>query len=250
MSPLKLYENVVIGNFLYGLGASIQAKSEDSVIGTSVNLLQQTPADTLLADVLLESQGVVRVIEFKRRANKDKKEPEKQGILLTAIRDQPELKKISRSIHWFIETDPSNNSFVSRIVPYLDAYSNEKSQYSLSTFIESTAEEAVKEKLPFSSHDVHLYLDFLMACAGSNQVGTGGVLLSVQKDGSITFGTLSSITELRLTLKEYQAFKQNREKRFEELLHQVQREQELQKEREKQKEHEKQSRDIGRGYSL
>jgi hypothetical protein len=46
---MKLYENVVIGNFLFSLGFAISAKSKTNTILTSINLLQQTPADKLLA---------------------------------------------------------------------------------------------------------------------------------------------------------------------------------------------------------
>ena len=48
----------------------LQAKPEP----ISVNLLQQTPLDTSLGDVLLAKARVVRLIEFKREANKDRKE--------------------------------------------------------------------------------------------------------------------------------------------------------------------------------
>ncbi len=50
---VKLYENVVIGNFLYGLGVSVGAQLRGHVLPASVNLLQQTPEDKALADVLL-----------------------------------------------------------------------------------------------------------------------------------------------------------------------------------------------------
>lgn len=44
---MKLYENVVIGNFLYGLGFSI-GRSLPEQRTSVVNLLQQTPADKTL----------------------------------------------------------------------------------------------------------------------------------------------------------------------------------------------------------
>ncbi|CAH9068454.1 hypothetical protein PSECIP111951_04154 [Pseudoalteromonas holothuriae] len=70
---MKLYENVVIGNFLYTLGYSISAKSKGKRMLSVVNLLQQTPEDERLADALLQFQGVVKLIEFKNRAGSLKK---------------------------------------------------------------------------------------------------------------------------------------------------------------------------------
>lgn len=62
---LTLYENIVIGNYLFDLGVRM-AKLRPTLPLVSVNLLQQTPADRLLGDVLLANAGVCRLIEFKR----------------------------------------------------------------------------------------------------------------------------------------------------------------------------------------
>ncbi len=69
-----------------------------------VNLLQQTPADKELADVLLEFPGVVRLIEFKQLNNKSKKERARYNLLKAAIGNDKETIKLSKSIHWFVET--------------------------------------------------------------------------------------------------------------------------------------------------
>lgn len=65
MSHLKLYENVVIGNFLYGLGSAVQAKSKLNTVFSSINLLQQTPADQALADVLIEFSGLFALLNSR-----------------------------------------------------------------------------------------------------------------------------------------------------------------------------------------
>ncbi len=67
---MKLYENVVIGNFLYGLGVSVGAQLRGHILPASVNLLQQTPEDKALADVLLSFPGTLRLIEFKSADNR------------------------------------------------------------------------------------------------------------------------------------------------------------------------------------
>src|SRR5262245_44285930 len=55
---MKIYENVVIGNFLFALGYALRDKGRVERLG-AVNLLQQTPADRFLGDLLLDFPGVV-----------------------------------------------------------------------------------------------------------------------------------------------------------------------------------------------
>lgn len=200
MNKLKLYENVVIGNFLYGLGFAIRAKSNRGVVPSVVNLLQQTPADKELGDVLLEFPGVVRLIEFKQLNNKSKKELGRYRVLKPAISKNEEMIRLSRSIHWFVETNPDNKTFVSRIVPYLDAYADptDNKKHSLEQFIEVIAEEAVDEQIQFSNDELRHYLSFIAKCQGSGKVGTGGLLLAINAEGCLRFLELTDIIELKL----------------------------------------------------
>ncbi|MBW4622576.1 MAG: hypothetical protein KME17_24865 [Cyanosarcina radialis HA8281-LM2] len=197
---MKLYENIVIGNFLYALGFAIRAKSDRGIVPSVVNLLQQTPADKELADVLLEFPGVVRLIEFKQLSNKSKKERGRYKALKASIGDSEEMIRISKSIHWFIETKPNNKTFVSRIVPYLDAYAEpiDNKKHSLEQFIEEIAEEAVHGKTKFSNEELRRYLSFISKCQGSGEVGTGGLLLAIDAQGYLRFVELTDMIELRL----------------------------------------------------
>lgn len=200
MNKLKLYENVVIGNFLYGLGFAIRAKSDRGIVPSVVNLLQQTPADKELGDVLLEFPGVVRLIEFKQLNNKSKKERRRSLHLTAAIGKNEEMIRLSKSIHWFIETNPDNKTFVSRIVPYLDAYAEPKNdkKHSLEKFIEAIAVEAVDEPKNFSNEELKHYLSFITKILGSDKVGTSGLLLAINAEGCLRFVELIDIIDLRL----------------------------------------------------
>lgn len=42
---MDIYENIIIGNFLYSFGAAMGARSHVKELPLSVNLLQQTPLD-------------------------------------------------------------------------------------------------------------------------------------------------------------------------------------------------------------
>jgi hypothetical protein len=202
MKSIKLYENVVIGNFLYALGSAIRAKSKSDVNVSCINLLQQTPADQELADVLLEFPGVVRLIEFKQLSNKSKKESRRVRNLNEAIAEKINLLTISKTIHWFVETNPEKNTFVSRIVPYIDAYSNSQSKYDLDQFIEEIADNAVHGREQFSRKELQEYLDFVQITLGEGEVGTGGLIFAVDEVGNLRFLELIDMNELGLQHRE------------------------------------------------
>ena len=51
---MPIYENLVIGNFLFALGLKIGARRDDYLApDLGVHLMQQTPLDIVLGDVLL-----------------------------------------------------------------------------------------------------------------------------------------------------------------------------------------------------
>jgi len=202
---LKLYENVVIGNFLYSLGFAICAKSKTIVNPVSINLLQQTPMDKLLGDVLIQGSGTLRLIEFKQVTNKSKKEIYKHENLLRAIKGD-DLIKISRSVHWFVETGVQNNKkmMASRVVPYLDAFSSTNAQYDFNEFIQSTASETVDNNSKFSQESLRAYLRIVANMNGNDTSGAGGLVLHLDKSGSIVFCELQDLMQLRLSDREYQ----------------------------------------------
>ena len=95
---MKLYENVIIGNFLYTLGLNIGINKELPKY-SSINLLQQTPADKALGDVLLEFPGVVRLIEFKNKKSDKEKEKTRLKLLEMALSGEDKMIDISRLPH-------------------------------------------------------------------------------------------------------------------------------------------------------
>ena len=96
-------ENDVIGNFILGFGRALGVRYgtvEMAPIG--VELLQQTPLDTCLGDVLIANAVFVRLIEFKRELNKSPKERAKLRQLRMALASEStaRLEPLSRKIHW------------------------------------------------------------------------------------------------------------------------------------------------------
>jgi len=82
---MDVYENIVIGNFLFGLGVAMGRRSEAEGLPLSANLLQQTPLDKGCGDVLVQGARAMRILEFKRASNDDFKEKAKLIHLSRAL---------------------------------------------------------------------------------------------------------------------------------------------------------------------
>src|SRR4051794_36391557 len=102
------------------------AKLRPDLPVVSVNLLQQTPSDRLLGDVLLANAAVWRLIEFKRAGKLTRKERRKLSVLRNGVSNnnlELDLSPLSREIHWYIEIEEPKvlgKPLVSRACPYLD----------------------------------------------------------------------------------------------------------------------------------
>ncbi|MBY6209380.1 MULTISPECIES: hypothetical protein [Halomonas] len=200
---MKLYENVVIGNFLYGLGYAVAAKKGGNEVLSVVNLLQQTPADKELGDVLLEYPGVVRLIEFKNKAGSLKKEMQRHSQLKSALGKGYANIFLSKSIHWYVETEPFNDLCVNNIKPYLDAFDGYvNDSFTLETFIEKIVDDVFSNDTTFSDDDFKNYLSLVARCQGTGEVGTGGIIIAVSESG-IKYFQFTDIMQLRLQHKEY-----------------------------------------------
>lgn len=199
---MKLYENVVIGNFLYGLGHSIGNATKEKRQLSVINLLQQTPADKELGDMLLEFPGVVRLIEFKNRKSSLTKEKGRCKQLTIQIGDNHELQKISRDIHWYVETEPFKEVCLNNINPYLDAFSDNESTHTIESFIESITQSVIDPDHEIQSSELEAYLALVSTCQGDGDVGTGGLIVSVGEEG-VRYLQFSDIMQLRLQHKDY-----------------------------------------------
>lgn len=197
---MKIYENVVIGNFLYSLGFAIRARQFDQSMPSVINLLQQTPSDKLLGDLLLQFPGVVRLLEFKVDENQSKKERVRHTALVSVMAAVPTLEAVSRRVHWYVEASASDGQeFAVRTVPYLDAYPRSKPRGRFEPFIEALADEVVsgRAKRGESEEDME-YIRWVKRTQGEGEVGTGGLLLVANADGTLYYAQLLDLLELRI----------------------------------------------------
>jgi hypothetical protein len=203
---MKLYENITIGNFLFSLGYSIRDKQQGVGVAAagSVNLLQQTPADQLLGDVLLRFSGVVRLLEFKAEGADLRKERGKHAGLKKIIEDMG-LSEISREVHWYVETKATTETLGLLTVPYLDAFPRDHHPRSgrLENLVQSTAQAITTRQSSFTGAQINQYLLAIKTVSGKAASGSGGLLLLAEPGGLLKFAPLEDMLELNMTHREW-----------------------------------------------
>lgn len=193
---MDIYENFVIGSFLYGLGAAMAHRNLGrEVPGTLIGLAQQGPLDKLYGDLILQNPAIFRVFEFKRESNREKKEAAKLRILKMGMstfspEEQQRLKGISREIHWYVEI-PKDKMLADqvRVVPYLD-FETSSERIALRSFVTQTAESASRE--PRSQEQMReqdWYMTTLCACRGSD---SAALIVLISPEG-VNFEVLTDI---------------------------------------------------------
>ncbi|WP_223480616.1 MULTISPECIES: hypothetical protein [unclassified Pseudomonas] len=196
---MKLYENITIGNFLFALGYSLRDKQDKGLLAGSINLLQQTPADQLLGDVLLKFTGVVRLIEFKAEGAKLAKERGRHAALEIAAK-KLDFEAISREVHWSIETKATEQTLGLRTVPYLDAFPRPRGPklQRLEDFINTLAQDIASQNVRYTGEQVNAYLAWVRKTQGTGEVGSGGLLLMAEPGGLLRFAPLADLFDLNL----------------------------------------------------
>lgn len=196
-------ENVVIGNFILGFGRALGVRyGTDAMAPIGVELLQQTPLDTSLGDVLIANATFVRLIEFKRELNRSPKERAKLRQLRTALESEStrRFEPISRQIHWYVVTN-FNKWPSSKIVPYLDMEAPREGNRDLARFVQETADALAKSSLSERElQDVSGYMKALAAYCGTSKSGktTGGLLFAVNAQGRASYTPIRDVRELAM----------------------------------------------------
>lgn len=202
---VKLYENVVIGNFLYGLGVSVGAQLRGHVLPASVNLLQQTPEDKALADVLLSFPGTLRLIEFKSADNRSGKEAARFRKLSHALESDARLRPLSHRIHWYVETTPDAQvgvkTYFSSYLIALSQSTRKAEPLNLENFIAQTTRSIFSTQVnaedPVAVSD---YLKLVRWCQGVDAESNAGALIVVcDGSGNLRYVELKNMMELSMT---------------------------------------------------
>ena len=211
---MPIYENLVIGNFLYALGLKIGARQHDYLApDLAVNQIQQTPIDFVLGDVLVGPR-VVALLEFKREANWEGHRKEQSKLLkIETVLKHPKFEKLrdtSRQMHFYIETSDLEQGFKSRVLPYLDLGTDDR-RSGLEQLIDNLASRAMSapaltEK---GTKACQRYLKLVCRCQGRNghsYHASPGLLVGVDGDGRIRSATVDDIRHLQNTFAAIEAF--------------------------------------------
>lgn len=180
------YENIVIGNFLYSLGLVMGRRPQP--IAGCVNLLQQTPLDHVLGDVMLQFPGAWRLIEFKRIGARIEKEQTKQDMMLASTHGRPDLLAASRAAHWYVISGPEDalpdvspsGDFPIRVRPYLDF--NDRGGIPLDVFVESLVSD-IHGNHPLSQAQLREYMQITLAFGGIRSLNGAGLLVGFGGSG-------------------------------------------------------------------
>ncbi|TCZ63925.1 hypothetical protein [Roseicella aquatilis] len=203
---MDVYENVVVGNFLFALGLRMGMRHGVAPVEPlSVNLLQQTPLDQTLGDVVLGSKTLFRIIEFKRAASRSDKEEGKLRRLAAglAARRARRLEKLSRKIHWYVRSDFRRSHDEVSVVPYLD-FMRGVAPTKFTDFIDQTAEEVNAGPLGDEVVvDCRKYLDLLSHVHDDDGKDASGCLIVfVGSDGGMRFIPVDNVRDFLRTPRE------------------------------------------------
>lgn len=209
-SLISPYENIVIGNFIYGLGLAIgrRAKGEPSI--ASVSLTQQTPLDPQMGDLMVRFPGVIRLIEFKRSGSKSTKEDHKLKLLRVALSPYAHLQAVSRAVHWYVKSMPTaaDSQVPIRVCPYLEMASGGRTQ-TLADFSNELATRALDPgAVEPAGSLVQEYLDCLARMADGSTASGGGVIVCVSPDGAVNYVALSDLRQLGMQQSKFLALQQ------------------------------------------
>lgn len=198
---LSPYENIIIGNFLYGLGL-VMGRRPKPVEGC-VNLIQQTPLDKVLGDVMIQFPGAWRLIEFKRVGANLAKENVKLETYRGATKRKG-LRDASLRTHWYVESGPhmlrgasANEAHRMLVRPYLELH--DEGGVTLEVFAQQIVEEAYGKHVSQADLDLYLRVIKLFGCLkGCN---TSGLLVGVNSAGGLVYLPLENIADLRNTAR-------------------------------------------------
>lgn len=210
---MPIYENLVIGNFLYALGLKIGARRHDYLAPhLAVHLTQQTPLDIVLGDVLLTGPRAVALLEFKRAAARRSKERSKLVKIEDALK-RPEfrdLRDTSLQMHFYVETEDTLENGFSRVLPYLDLLTDDEGRR-LEQLVDDLAFGARFAPELAKSHKeaCQRYLNLVWRCQtrkGRSYHPSPGLLVGVDGNGRIAFAQVEDIRDLRSTFAAIQAY--------------------------------------------
>jgi len=219
---VPIYENIVIGNFLFALGLKLGARQHASLApDLALHLTQQTPLDRVLGDVLLSGLKLVALLEFKRAAAKLTKERSNLRKInrFLQLPEYRELTQTSRRIHFYVETRDKLEEGIlsSQVLPYLDleVRTNDRKRTLEKLIDEIVLTATSASKLPeMQIQKYQNYLNLVCDSRGLSYNSSPGLLVGVRGDGQIAFAEVPDIRDLRTTNQNIERYQWTLERRM------------------------------------
>lgn len=181
------------------LGRRLKGRS----LASCLSLLQQTPLDTMLGDLLADFGGTVLLYQFKRRTGDHKEEAVKAEKLRIVLERSQALSEVSRATHWYVVLEEAavNADISIHVSPYADIGTGSSGRpVPLSVYVDRLAAHILDESIerPREVY-VQAYLRMVAALNNFDSANTGGFVLAVKTDGSIQYTLLADIRELAIS---------------------------------------------------
>lgn len=185
---MDIYENVIIGNFLFGLGLKVGWNSGGQALDPlCINLLQQTPCDESLADLMLASSRICLLVEFKRMRTDDSVGERAKRNRIEQVVSRSGMVAFSERVHWYIETDFTAQHSVNRVVEYLN-FNTPRLGKSFLEFIDEVADRAASQAEDGDDRQQFKhYLQLVAKACGGETGSSGGLLVSVTASGQLKY---------------------------------------------------------------
>ncbi len=222
---MDLYENTLIGTFLYGLGLEVGARAGERGLVSGVDLLQQTRLDQSLGDLMVRSASTFRLIEFKRAKSRDPKEAKKLRDLQALIYRDPDRETLGRTsllVHRLVEIEHLRTA-ANQIRTTLHERAYYGGPSTAATIPELCAATAVALTAPGSNPTTdecsHYLRTLARVCAGVKRPsGGGGTLLVAVRDGIIDHAHVNDLTDIFRTQEQLRQLEAKRELEWQQAL--------------------------------
>jgi hypothetical protein len=166
------YENLLIGDFIYSLG---YACGTMKIKNNKIDLLQQTPADTIIGDLLGDIGGSNFIIEFKksRALLKTEKEKASKKFLLENVLPT-DIMILSKKVHFI--------AFWENVELLISPYLLLNSKYELNIEEPFSQDRFLKElldlKIGVNRDEIQKYLNFMAENTTASKSSPSGILVN------------------------------------------------------------------------
>ena len=190
---MKIYENVLIGNFIFSFGIQVGIKYANKPFPpAALSLIQQTPTDKWIGDVFASLGGRSFLVEFKAE-KVDKKEEKKIMTLLGALSKRPNLNHSSRQCHFLAQgsIQAQNPDLLFR--QYISALNAEGESADLAHFVSNV----LNGRIGADNENFVAYVLLLRSiCSDGEGSSSGGLLINVDDKGHMTYMAFPDLGDL------------------------------------------------------